>query len=124
MLDDKERAALFLELHREIELTAHRAAEVLAGLKAPGDVLYPPNGGLTDRELAGFGRGGADAVAAYRKIVADAMAGPIHRLLCLIHDVFYDTYWLWRDRRPDPGWALDTFEGTPENEPPRGAGQQ
>jgi len=30
----------------------------------------------------------------------------------MLHDAFFDSYWLWRDRRPDPGWKLDTFEDT------------
>jgi hypothetical protein len=36
-----------------------------------------------------------------------------------LHDDFFESYWLWRKRRPDPGWKLDnemnppktTFEG-------------
>jgi len=27
----------------------------------------------------------------------------------MLHDAFLDSYWLWRDARPDPGWKLDTF---------------
>jgi hypothetical protein len=40
----------------------------------------------------------------------------------MLHDVLFDSYWLWRDRRPDPGWCLDTYAGPSEEEvvPPRG----
>jgi hypothetical protein len=31
----------------------------------------------------------------------------------MLHDVFFDSYWLWRDRRPDPGWTLDTSTWEP-----------
>jgi hypothetical protein len=24
---------------------------------------------------------------------------------------FYESYWAWRHRRPNPGWRLDTYEG-------------
>ena len=27
------------------------------------------------------------------------------------HDQFFESYWEWRERRPDPGWKLDTYEG-------------
>ncbi len=27
----------------------------------------------------------------------------------MLHDGFYESYWTWRRRRPDPGWRLDTY---------------
>ncbi|HYF39826.1 MAG TPA: hypothetical protein VD930_09070 [Gemmatimonadales bacterium] len=29
----------------------------------------------------------------------------------MLHDEFFDSYWKWRERRPDPGWKLDTYQG-------------
>lgn len=29
----------------------------------------------------------------------------------MLHDAFFETYWGWRDRRPDRGWKLDVYEG-------------
>ena len=29
----------------------------------------------------------------------------------MLHDEFFGTYWDWRERRPDPGWRLDTYDG-------------
>ena len=29
----------------------------------------------------------------------------------MLHDEFFDSYWWWRERRPDPGWKLDVYEG-------------
>jgi len=142
MLDDKQREALFVDVHREIEVAAHRAAEAITGLRAVPDLAYPPNGGLTPQEANALRDHGADreAVSAIRKIIADAAAGPMFAFLSMLdgvadpsacggpwgsfhivaatemerehlmlHDVLFDTYWLWRDRRPDPGWRLDTF---------------
>jgi hypothetical protein len=28
-----------------------------------------------------------------------------------LHDGFYESYWAWRRRRPNPGWRLDTYDG-------------
>jgi hypothetical protein len=153
VLNDKQREALFLAVHREIEAAATKAARVIAGRSPGGDLAYPPNGGLTAAE------GGAlasvslvpEAEAAVRKVVADAAAAPLFSLLSLLdgvtdpegfegpwgafhvapatdteyeslmlHDVFFDTYWLWRDRRPDPGWSLDTHPDAqaPDQGPP------
>lgn len=146
MLTDKQREALFVEVHREIEAAAARAADVIAGLKPATDLAYPPNGGLSPEESASLS--GAisrpEAVAALRKIIADAAAAPLFTLLSLLdgvsdpqsfdgpwvpfhialatdeeyehhmlHDVLFDTYWLWRDRRPNPGWSLDTLTDAP-----------
>ena len=142
MLDDKQREALFVTVHREVEAAATKAAEVIAGQMARPDLAYPPNGGLTPAEgdaLAAVSLG-PEAQAAVRKVVADAAAAPLFAFLSLLdgvadpdrfdgswgpfhiapatdaeyeslmlHDVLFDTYWLWRDRRPNPGWALDTY---------------
>ena len=31
----------------------------------------------------------------------------------MLHEYFFETYWAWRDRRPDPGWRLDNLEPDP-----------
>ena len=35
----------------------------------------------------------------------------------LLHDDFFGTYWIWRYRRPDPGWKLDDIDEEMEEEP-------
>jgi hypothetical protein len=27
----------------------------------------------------------------------------------MLHDDLLETYWTWREERPDPGWRLDTL---------------
>jgi hypothetical protein len=27
----------------------------------------------------------------------------------MLHDAFFESYWTWRERRPDHGWTLDTW---------------
>lgn len=86
--------------------------------------------------LSSSGALGSD-VSAYRKIVADAIASAFFRFFAVVdavgepvsfsgpwlpltfevagddsdesmlHDEFFDTYWDWRELRPDPGWRLD-----------------
>lgn len=29
----------------------------------------------------------------------------------MLHDAFFDTYWIWKENREDKGWSLDTYEG-------------
>lgn len=79
-------------------------------------------------------------VSGLRKVIADAIATPFFRFLNLLdgtgdplhlkdddwpgfelveaengqqmlHDYFFESYWAWRERRPDPGWRLDNYEG-------------
>ncbi|MEO2091977.1 MAG: hypothetical protein ABGY75_21190 [Gemmataceae bacterium] len=135
MLEDIDRHALFDELHRSVERSASAAVEqLLAG--AP-NLAYPPNYGLTPDEqaaLASIQKSPAMG-SALRKLIASAAATPIFDLLCLVdgvadaempqdvresdatavelmlHDGFYESYWAWRRRRPDPGWRLDTYDG-------------
>ena len=134
MFEDIDRHALFNELHRTIEHSAASAvAELMHGVPELG---YPPNHGfLPDEEsaLASIPRTPA-MERALRKLIASAAASPMFDLLCLIdevadapavedvqdsdamaielmfHDGFYESYWAWRRRRPDPGWRLDKLE--------------
>ena len=140
MLTEKQRDALLLELHRAIEESADDAAQSLRPGGEPRQPYYPPNGGLTDAEhnaLAGL-LATEDAVSGIRKVVANAAAGPLWTLFSLIdatadptdYEEFWppfelvesedgerleapwlDAYWLWREKRPDPGWKLDTYGG-------------
>ena len=135
MLEDIDRHALFNELHCSIERTATSAVkELMSGVP---DLIYPPNHGLLQDEesaLASIAKGPA-MERALRKLIASAAATPIFDLLCLadgvsdvpalgdikatdltatelmLHDGFYESYWAWRRRRPDPGWRLDTYKG-------------
>lgn len=135
MLEDIDRHALFNELHSSVERSATVAVEqLMAGIP---DLLYPPNHGfLPDEEAALMSITKTSAMArALRKLLASTAATPIFDLLSLVdgvadapelddvqeadspavdgmlHDGFYESYWAWRRRRPDPGWRLDTHKG-------------
>ncbi len=135
MLEDIDRHALFNELHRSVEQSATAAVEQL--MTGIPDLAYPPNHGFLPDEVAALASipKGPAMERALRKLIASAAATPIFDLLCLVdgvadapeladvlesdstavdlmfHDGFYDSYWAWRRRRPDPGWRLDTYEG-------------
>jgi len=130
-----DRHALFHELHRTIEESASVTAEQL--IRGSCDLTYPPNCGLSaDETVALQSLPGTPALdSALRKVIADAAAYPMFHLLSLVdgvadppsigdlggddqtakdlllHDGFYESYWAWRRRRPDPGWQLDTYTG-------------
>jgi hypothetical protein len=134
-LEDIDRHALFHEMHRCIE---ESAAVGLQGLMADKpDLAYPPNYGLLPDETDALRSIPKTAAMerALRKVIASATASPLFHLMCLadgvagahvlrdvttqertaaeimLHDGFYESYWAWRRRRPDPGWRLDTHEG-------------
>ena len=143
MLTDAQRNALFIDVHRAIELAADHTAAVLTGQAVAAEPEYPPNGGFTVQERTALAALPArpELASAIRKLVANAAVGPMFALLSLIdgvadpstiegswpsfhlapatdqeyehlmlHDVLFDSYWLWRDRRPDRGWVLDTLQ--------------
>ncbi len=125
MLSKKDRVALFIEIHKEIEKSSTEAAEALVGDGSLGlDPMY---------------------VTVFRKVIADAIATTFFNFFTLLdgvvdpedydgnwppfqispckegqqeddflHDDFYETYWLWRKRRPNLGWKLDN-----ETDPPK-----
>ncbi len=135
MLKDIDRNALFHEMHRSIEEAATVAVNQLTA--GEPQLTYPPNHGLLPDELAALDAIPKTPAMerALRKLIADAAAYPIFHLLCLtdgvsdptevsdvderdrvaaammLHDGFYESYWAWRRRRPDPGWRLDAYEG-------------
>ena len=135
MLEEIDRHVLFCELHRSIEESASLAAGNLS--RGFCDLTYPPNCGLSADEVAALQALPKIAAleSALRKVIADAAAYPLFHLLSLadgvadppsiadvskdehatndlmLHDGFYESYWGWRRRRPDPGWRLDTFDG-------------
>ena len=132
MLEEIDLHALFHEMHRTIEETATVAAKNL--MRGASDLTYPPNCGLSDEENSALQSLNKTSVmeSALRKVIADAAAYPIFHLLSIadgvadppdideategdqtavetmLHDGFYESYWAWRRRRPDPGWRLDT----------------
>ena len=142
MLTQREKEALFIEIHRAIEDAAARTA---AALRAGAvDLAYPPNAGLSPAEQAALQslKVTRDLESALRKVLADAASTPLFQFFTLLdgvggpreydgewlglvlskpggdeeqgemlHDEFFDSYWQWRARRPDPGWKLDTYEG-------------
>lgn len=135
MLEKIARHALFHEIHRVIEETATVSAQRL--VRGSPELTYPPNCGFSADEAAAI-RSLTQTPAmesALRKIIADAAAYPIFHLLSfadgvadapdigevaadeqtaveiMLHDGFYESYWAWRRRRPDPGWRLDVYSG-------------
>jgi hypothetical protein len=133
LLEGIDRHTLFHELHRSIEESASVAAGHLS--RGSYDLTYPPNCGLSADEVAALQALPKSAAleSALRKVIADAAAYPLFHLLSLadgvadppiitdvpkdghatadlmLHDGFNESYWDWRQRRPDPGWRLDTY---------------
>ncbi len=135
MLEDIDRGSLFVEIHRSIEEAAsHYARSVMGG---EAHLSYPPNHGFIPEEEAALNSiPKTEAMeSALRKLLASAAAYPIFHLMSLaekvgepqeigevheddeaairllLHDGFYESYWAWRRRRPDPGWRLDQYDG-------------
>lgn len=88
MISDKQKQALFLDLHRAIEESAINVVEQIRSTKDVS-LPYPPNGGLSDNELAEINQLNLNPAAesALKKIVADAASYPVFRLLSLIDGV-------------------------------------
>jgi hypothetical protein len=133
LLEEIDRRALFHEMHRTIEETATVTVRNL--MRGSSDLTYPPNCGLSSDEIAALQslKKTPAMETALRKVIADAAAYPIFHLLSIadgvadppdinevsaddqtaveitLHDGFYESYWAWRRRRPDPGWRLDTY---------------
>lgn len=132
MFDSIDRRILLLEMHRAIEESATAVARHLMEFKS--EISYPPNGGLLPDELAAIESlpRSPTLESALRKLIAEAAAYPVFHILSLadgvidpleldesgiqrsncemLHDEFYESYWAWRKRRPDPGWRLDCYE--------------
>jgi hypothetical protein len=139
VLSDAQLEALMVEVHKEIEDAAAKAVSALAG--GTPDLFYPPNSGFSAEEqeaLAALPEPNAALAGALRKVIADAAAKPLFGLFAMLdgvadpegiddwpvwqltptdednenfHDEWLDRYWTWRERRPDPGWRLDTYGG-------------
>ena len=135
MLEEIDRHALFQEMHRAIEETATVTARNL--MRGTSELTYPPNCGFSPDETSALQslKNTPAMERAIRKVIADAAAYPIFHLLSIadgvadqpeidgvsaedktavelmLHDGFYESYWAWRRRRPDPGWRLDTNAG-------------
>ena len=140
MLSPAQRDALFLEVHRTIEEAARDAVDALAPAGEPPVLSYPPSAGLSSEERAALAGLAAtpETASGLRKLIADAIATTFFRFFNLLdgtgdptylddgvwppfelvesesgevlHDHFFESYWAWRERRPDPGWRLDTYE--------------
>jgi len=133
MMKPEELHAYLHAMHRSIEESATASARsVVSGNIS---LTYPPNHGFTDEEVTALASVPKSLAfeSAIRKIIADAAAHPLFNLMSLfdgvvdlpedldvstrdqsleklqLHDAFYESYWAWRRRRPDPGWRLDTF---------------
>jgi hypothetical protein len=134
VLEKIDRQALFHEIHRSIEEAATATVERISA--GEFTLTYPPNHGFSSDELAALELIPITPAmtSALRKLFANAAAYPVFHLFSLadgvadppvlsdvqksdhiaaelmLHDGFYESYWAWRCRRPDPGWRLDTFE--------------
>jgi hypothetical protein len=138
-LSDEERKTLLLEVHKLIEIAADQAMRRISGREPVGLLSYPLGGRLTAAEAEALGRSVAtpEALSAVRRVVADAVAGPVYDLLAMIdgarepegweipwqpfevraaeagsapgilHTAFQETYQEWQRLRPDPGWSLE-----------------
>lgn len=141
-LRDEERTTLLLEVHKLIETAADQAVRRISGREPVGTLTYPLGSRLTAAETAALGQVAAtpEAVRALRRVVADAVAGPVYDLLAMIdgarepegwevpwrpfevkaatagsppgvlHTAFRETYQEWQRLRPDPGWSLEGGE--------------
>jgi hypothetical protein len=141
-LGDEERTTLLLEVHKLIETAADQAVRRISGREPVGAMTYPLGSRLTAAETAALGQVAAtpEAVRALRRVVADAVAGPVYDLLAMIdgarepegwevpwrpfevkaavagsppgvlHTAFRETYQEWQRLRPDPGWSLEGGE--------------
>lgn len=107
MISDKQRKALFINLHRAID---EAVTYTIDNLTTPKDLnlAYPPNSGLTEEEIKAVEALQMDQTLknALEKILADAASYPVFRLLSLIDGVSdpvgLDEFW--------PGFILEPKE--------------
>lgn len=104
MISEKQKHALFIEIHKTIEEATVAAVEGLSSLPNL-QLAYPPNGGLSDEEKSALAKLSISSVQknALRKIVADAASYPVFHLLTLLDGVSdpggYEEIW--------PGFVLE-----------------
>ncbi len=98
-MNEKQRATLLIELHREIEAAADTLASTLSASHGPSEPTYPPNGGLTGSEQAALASLALaeHSMSAVRKLVADAIATTVFRFFNLLDGtadpVAYGDFW-------------------------------
>lgn len=91
-LDEAGRKALLVEAHHLVEQQATRAAEALCGLRSPGELYYPPNGGLTERERSALpAEPHPEHVSLFRKVIADSIATAFFNFFAVV-DAVGDPY--------------------------------
>ena len=98
-MNEKQRATLLIELHREIEAAADTLASTLSASHSTSEPTYPPNGGLTGSEHAALASLalGAHGMSAVRKLAADAIATTVFSFFNLLDGtadpVGYGDFW-------------------------------
>jgi hypothetical protein len=136
-VNKKLRSVLLHEVHRSIEAAAHDAARELkthsVDLAYPPNAGLTSG----EQEALNLLTFDPMTESGVRKVIANAAMRPIFHLFALfdgvadpegvddwlgvvlrsaresddndsmLHDEFFDSYWEWRDVRPDPGWRLD-----------------
>ena len=134
-IPERVKHALLLRCHREVERLAVQASEALYKGRIDEVLFYPPNAGFTAEERAALDRIKGDEVlmSALRKCFASGAASCLFDVFCvldgigdfeegevelatpppdagdreMLHDAFLDTYWSWREVRPEKSWKLD-----------------
>src|SRR5687767_606315 len=114
MLSKKQRTALLVGVHQEIERVADALAQEIAGEANLGELAYPPNGGLSAEEEMALKSvpKTADMVSALRKVIASASAECFFSFFCLLDGV--------RDPENDevdwPGFQISSNKDEPEED--------
>jgi hypothetical protein len=88
-LNEEQQLAMLIEAHRQVEESADWAAKLICGDSELEELVYPPNGSLTEDEIRQLDplRSHPEAVAATRKVVADAIDRALFRFFGLIDAV-------------------------------------
>ena len=123
MLDEAQRRALLLHMHRSIEEVAAKvASELQSGTPS---LLYPPNSGFTDKESGSLAQLSSIPCleSALRKVVASAAASVLYYLIVILDGIGdpadYEGEWLGATIEPvlyDPDatdpepWRYDFFD--------------
>jgi hypothetical protein len=88
MLNDAQRLALFLQMHRSIEEAATKMASQVMSADAP-QLLYPPNAGFNRAETQAISKLRAipGLESALRKVIASATSVPLYTLICILDGI-------------------------------------
>ncbi len=85
MLQNSDRNAIFMEMHRAID----EAVSSMVSTLEKSDIIYPPNEELTHAEMSALAalHFSTEARSGLRKIMAEAASSPLFHLFCLMDGV-------------------------------------